>query len=129
MNQASSQRTRGYPLIALFLVITACGIIASLIAPAVRAIAEGQIGGRDALYSALIGTIVVMLLGGVIGLFHYQRGRGFLWGLITGAVIGVFAGPISLAPREAFGAVLALSFGGAAVIVLISIAFRIASRK
>jgi hypothetical protein len=129
MNQSTSPRTGGYPLIALFLVITACGIIAALIGPAARAVSDGRIGVRDAVLSSIISTVFVMLTGGIVGTFHYRRARGFCWGLITGAVIGVFVGPLVLAPRDAFGAVLALSFGGAAVIILISVAFRIASRK
>lgn len=129
MDRPPPRRTGGYPLIALFLVITACGIIASLIGPAVRAVSDGRVGVREAIYASMISTVVVMLTGGIVGLFHYRRTRGFVWGLVTGAVIGLFVGPLVLAPREAFGAVVALSFGGAAVIVLISVAFRIASRK
>ena len=115
-------------MISLFLVITACGIIAALIGPAARAISAGKIGAREVIYASLISTLIVMVTGAVVGMFHYRRARGLFWGLITGAVIGIFVGPLVLAPRESFGAVLALSFGGGAVIVLISVAFRIASR-
>jgi hypothetical protein len=128
MNQALQRRQGGYPLIALFLVITACGIIAALIGPAARAISDGRVGVREAFFSSVLSTVVVMLMGGIIGMFHYRRARGFGWGLLTGAVIGIFVGPLILAPHEAFGAVLALSFGGAVVIILISVAFRIAAR-
>ena len=129
MNQALPRRQGGYPLIALFLVITACGIIAALIGPAARAISDGRVGVREALVSSILSTVVVMLTGGIVGMFHYRRARGFGWGLLTGAVIGMFVGPLILAPLEAFGAVLALSFGGAVVIILISVAFRIAARS
>jgi len=129
MSKAPPTSTGGYPLIALFLVITACGIIASLIGPAVRAMSDGRIGVRDAINSSIASTVIVMLIGGVVGMFHYRRARGFGWGLVTGAVIGIFVGPLVLAPHESFGAVVALSFGGAAVIILITIAFRIASRR
>jgi hypothetical protein len=129
MTKVASSKAGGYPLVALFLVITACGIIASLIGPAARAISDGRIGVRDAISASLASTVVVMLIGGVIGLFHYRRARGFGWGLVTGAIIGIFVGPLVLAPHEAFGAVIALSFGGAAVIILITTAFRFASRK
>jgi hypothetical protein len=129
MQPPSVTRTGGYPLIALFLVITACGIIAALIGPAARAVSDGRVGVGDAIYASLISTVLVMLTGGVVGMFHYRRMRGLGWGLVTGAVIGMFVGPLMLAPHEAFGSVVSLSLGGAAVIVLISLAFRIASRK
>jgi F0F1-type ATP synthase assembly protein I len=129
MNQTLPRKSGGYPLVALFLVISACGIVAALLGPAARAMSEGRIGLQTAVYSVFLGMLAVMLVGGVVGLFHYRRLRGLVWGLITGAVLGMFAGPLVLAPRESFGAVVSLSFGGAVVIVLISLAFCIASRK
>jgi hypothetical protein len=129
MNQTATRRAGGYPLIALFLVLTGCGIIAALVGPAARAVSEGKIGLADALLSSVIGCVVVMVMGGVIGLFHYRRARGFGWGLLTGAVIGLFVGPLVLAPRESFGTIVSLSMGGAAVILLISAAFRLSSSK
>lgn len=114
---------------ALFLVLTACGIVASLLGPSIRAIVEGKVGLRDAILSSVIASGMVMLIGGAVGLFHYRRARGVGWGLLTGAVIGLLIGPLVLAPREALGTVIALTFGGAAVILLISVAFRLGSRS
>jgi hypothetical protein len=129
MKPVSAAASRGYPLISLFLVITACGIVAALMGPTARAIGSGSVSLQDAVLSSVASTVAVSILGGIVGLFHYRRARGFCWGLATGAVIGTFVGPLTLAPREVFGALLALSLGGAVVIVLISAAFRIASKN
>lgn len=129
MNQGATRASGGYPLIALFLVITACGVVAALIGPAIRSVADGKIGVVDALLSAGIGSIVGTVIGGAVGVFHYRRARGFGWGLLVGAVIGLFAGPLVLVPRESFGTVVTLSFAGSVVILLISAAFRISARS
>jgi hypothetical protein len=129
MNQVATRRPGGYPLIALFLVLTGCAIIAALVGPAARAVSDGKIGLADALLSMLVGSVVVMVMGGIVGLFHYRRARGFGWGLLTGGVIGLFVGPIVLAPRESFATVISLSVGGAVMIILIGVAFRLSSRK
>jgi hypothetical protein len=119
---------RGYPLIALFLVLTACGIVAALIGPAARAIAEGHLGAGDAMLAGAISSIAIMGLGGFIGLFHFHRGRGFSWGLITGAAVGLCAGPMIVSPREALGTMFGLSLGGTFVVLAMTAAFRLASR-
>jgi hypothetical protein len=120
--------TRGYPLIALFLILTACGIVAALVGPAMRNVMEGKIGARDAALAIMGCSISIMALGGLIGLFHFHRGRGFLWGIITGGVIGVFVGPMMMAPRTAMGTLVGLSLGGSAIIVLVAVAYRISVR-
>jgi hypothetical protein len=129
MTQTSSRTTSGYPLVALFLLLTACGIIAALVGPAARAISAGEVGWDDALLAAILSSVGAAGLGAVIGMFHYRRGRGLLWGLLVGSVIGVFLGPLMLAPASSFGSVIALSFGGAAVIVLVMVMFHVTSRR
>lgn len=128
MNQSATRATGGYPLIALFLVLTACGVIAALIGPAVRAVADGKVGVMDAVLAACAGATAGTIVGGVVGLFHYRRTRGFAWGLLVGATIGLFSGPLVLVPRESFGTVVTLAFAGSVVILLISAAFRVSAR-
>jgi hypothetical protein len=127
VNSAKTQR--GYPLIALFLVITGCGVIAALVAPAMRGIISGTVGSGDAVAAGTACAVLIMVLGGIVGVFHYHRGRGFVWGLLTGATIGIFAGPMIIAPRGELGTMLGLSMGGTAVIMMVTVAFRLASRR
>jgi hypothetical protein len=129
MPTKSSSSQRGYPLIALFLVITGCGIIAALVGPAMRGIFAGSVGPGDAAYTSTASAILIMTLGGIVGMFHYHRGRGFFWGLVTGSAIGIFVGPMMMTPRGSLNAMLGLSVGGTAVILLVTTAFRLAARR
>ena len=94
-----------------------------------RNVFDGKIGAKDAVTAVIISSVCVMGLGGIIGLFHFHRGRGFLLGTITGGAVGVFVGPMIMAPREALGTIVGLSFGGSAIIVLVAIAYRLSSRS
>ena len=129
MPTKSSTTQRGYPLIALFLVITGCGIIAALVGPAMRGIFSGSVGPSDVAYTGAASAILIMTLGGIVGMFHYHRGRGFFWGLVTGSAIGIFVGPMMMTPRGALSSMLGLSVGGTAVILLVTTAFRLAARR
>jgi hypothetical protein len=124
-----TEPARGYPLIALFLVLTACGVVAALVAPALRTIFDGKIGAKDAVTACIVSSVCIMALGGIIGLFHFHRGRGFLLGIITGGAVGIFVGPMVMAPREALGTIVGLSVGGSAIVVLVAVAYRISNRS
>ena len=115
---------RNYPLSALFVLMAACGVITALMTPVVRAVVAGSVGAPEAVFAGFLGLIAVMLLGGVVGLYHCQHGRGLLWGLLTGAVIGVVAGPVVLSPASAFSSLIAMSAGGAVVLLLVGVALR-----
>lgn len=129
MHTRKVQPSRGYPLIALFLILTACGVVAALVGPAMRGIFEGKIGAWNAAATIVASSVSIMVLGGIVGLFHFHRGRGLLWGLITGAAVGTFVGPIVIAPREALGTIVGLSLGGSAIVVLVAAAYRMSSRS
>ena len=129
MSAKSATTQRGYPLIALFLVITGCGIIAALVGPAMRGIFDGTVGPGDAAYAGGASAVLIMTLGGIVGMFHYHRGRGFFWGLVTGSAIGIFAGPMIVTPRGSLSTMLGLSVGGTVVILLVTTAFRMAARR
>lgn len=118
-----------YPLSALFVLVAACAVIASLITPVVQSIADGTVGVSEAVGAGVTGTLVTLLLGAVVGLYHYRRLRGVLWGALTGALIGMIAGPVVVAPASAFPSLMSISAFGALVLVLIGAGFRLVQRS
>ena len=124
----SANSTHSYPLSALFVLVAACAVIASLITPVVRSVADGTIGVSEAVGASISGTLITMLLGAIVGLYHYRRLRGVLWGVLTGAVIGVIAGPVVLAPASDFPSLMSISAFGALILVLIGAGFRLVQR-
>jgi len=115
----ASRRTsgRGYPLSALLLLVTACAVITAVVAPILRG--PRQAGWGDLLGAAIVGAVSLGVLGLVLGLFHYSRWRGVLW--------GVLLGPLIFVPLASFPEVLLTAVGGALVIVGVAAVARLTS--
>ncbi len=118
---------RGYPLSALFVLVAICGILLAQVTPIVRTAMAGEIGWLETLVSALIGGLAVMFLGALIGMYHYRRWRGIGLGALTGLLIGIAAGPMTLVPADKSPRILAVAVGGAAVLLAVGAGLRITS--
>ena len=116
---------RGYPLSALLLLVTACAVITAVVAPILRG--PRQAGWGDLLGAAIVGAVSLGVLGLVLGLFHYSRWRGVLWGVLLGGVLGVLLGPLIFVPLASFPEVLRTAVGGALVIVGVAAVARLTS--
>lgn len=106
---------RGYPLSSLLLLVTACAVIVAVVAPILRGPQPAGLG--ELLAAAIFGGTALAVLGLILGLFHYSRWRGVLWGVPLGGVLGVLLGPLIFVPPASFPEVLATAIGGALVIV------------
>lgn len=109
--------------------MAACAVVAALVAPIARAIGEGKVGISAAAEASACGTVLVMLLGAVIGLYHHRPARGLGWGILTGGGIGMVMGPVVLSPQDAFPSLLTMSIGGAAAMLALSAMIRGAARQ
>jgi len=114
---------RSYPLGALFVLVAAAGVISALLSPVVRAVVAGQVGFVEAVSASVGGALCGMVLGAVVGLYHYRLLRGLAWGTLTGGVIGMLVGPVVLAPGHAFGSLMTVSVTGAAALLISAAAF------
>ena len=94
-----------------------------------KSIADGTLGVSEAMRASVTGTLITLVLGAVVGLYHYRRLRGVLWGALTGGMIGLIAGPVALAPASAFPSLMSISTSGAVVLVLIGAGFRLVERS
>lgn len=80
---------RGYPLGALFLLLTVSGMLAGLVSVAVRSNDRNWQG-------ALVTGVVAMLLGGIIALARTTRLRPAIVVATTGLVVGGLAGSVAV---------------------------------
>ena len=129
MEESSQQANRRvYPLSVLFIVTAGCAIVAALMTPLLRAVGDGQVGLLEAGLIAIWGSGFGMAIGGVVGLYHFRRMRGLLWGLVTGMFVGAALGPLSLVPVDAVPSLFGLSLVGSAVLVAAAAAFRLSGR-
>jgi len=118
------RRQQSFPLSALFVMIAVCGVIASMVGPMARATISDNIGVTDVAAASFLGSLIVMLLGAIVGLYHHRKARGAMWGILVGAWIGMVAGPTVLTPADAFPLLIKTSVAGAAMLVGVGLAFR-----
>jgi peptidoglycan/LPS O-acetylase OafA/YrhL len=116
---------RGYPLSALFLLVTASGVVLAMVTPVFRGPQEA--GWTELLIASIAGGGLLSLVGLLLGLFHYSRWRGVLSGGLLGAVLGLLLGPLIFASPSSLPLVLLSSLGGAVVIVAVAAVARLTS--
>jgi len=119
----------GYPLSALFVLLAASAVVSALLTPVVHAVVAKDLTGEQVAMASFVGAILVALVGGVIGLYHYRPWRGVGWGVLTGGIIGTLIGPVVLAPPEAIGQLVTMSIGGSIVLLITGAAFGFSARE
>lgn len=129
MEQTDPNVKQSYPLSALFVLVAACAVVCTLLTPIVRAIVSGNVGGKETAIASVGGSLLAMLVGAVVGLYHYRPYRGLAWGILCGGVIGMIAGPVVLAPPESLDSLMTMSIAGAIVLVITGAAFGLARRN
>ena len=92
VNANPSSPSRGYPLSALFLLVTASGVVLAMVTPIFRGPQEA--GWTELLIASIAGGVLLSLLGLFLGLFHYSRWRGVLVGRALGRSPGPAAGAV-----------------------------------
>ena len=92
MEQTDRSVHSGYPLSALFVLLAACAVVSALLAPVARALVAKVVTVEQVAVTSFVGLLLVGLVGGVIGLYHYRPLRGVGWGVLTGGIIGALIG-------------------------------------
>src|SRR3954468_21559634 len=87
---------RGYPIGALFVLMTVCAVLLAGISPLAQNFNSGTVSFEAFLGALGIGALAGMLLGMVLGLFQFQMARGVATGAVAGCVIGLIAGGFAL---------------------------------
>lgn len=116
---------RGYPLSALLLLVTASAVVMAVAAPILRG--PRQAGLVELVAASIAGGVLLGGLGLLLGLFHYSRWRGVLWGGLLGGVLGLLLGPLIFVTPAGFPEVLLTAVGGALVIVGVAAVARLTS--
>ena len=119
MSDTIHNRRRSYPLSVLFVLMTACGVVSAFTAPVVRAVVSGGLRVTDALVAHVVGGLVGLMIGAILGLYHYRRVRGLFWGVATGIGVGFMAGPIVLAPPRESAHLAITSVCGAVLLFIL----------
>ncbi len=114
---------RGYPLGALFVLVTACAVLAAGIAPLVRLAIETTIDG-SALLIVGCGAVSGIVMGIVIGLMQFNRGSGVIMGVGIGLILGTVAGAMAQLSTDQIMATAMAMTAGSGLIVVVAVVMR-----
>jgi hypothetical protein len=115
---------RGYPLGALFVLVTACAVLVAGITPLVRLIQEGQADGPTFFTAAVVGAVLGTLVGLILGLFQFRMGMGIAMGASLGSVLGIICGLISLLRADQLITAALAMTAGSGLIVAVAVIMR-----
>jgi hypothetical protein len=123
---ASRPRSRGgFPLSALFVLVTIVAVLAAMLSPLARSGIDGRWAGGGMALCAIAGLVA----GAVAGTFRRPSWLFVLIGTVIGLALGLFIGPLAGAHIAALPAILAACFGGAVAIVVVGVFVRLAERR
>jgi FtsH-binding integral membrane protein len=126
-------RGQSFSLAALFLLVALCAILTAQLSPLIREWARGSSASGTVAFRFDPGELVAwtissfllgMFYGGVIGAYHYRRARGVTWGIVTGLLLGLVAGPIAYASTRMPVHTLVTAVGGAFILVGVATMYR-----
>ncbi|MBW8883209.1 MAG: hypothetical protein JF612_00220, partial [Planctomycetia bacterium] len=71
---------RGYPLGALFVLVTACAVLVAGVTPLVQMVQHGNIESMPFLFSLAAGALGGIVIGVILGLMQFRMGLGVVMG-------------------------------------------------
>jgi hypothetical protein len=120
----NSQSQSGYPIGALFVLVTLGAVLTVAIAPQIRDLGRDGADVTRAVGSALIGGVCGLALGMILGALSHRWIRGLLVGAGWGLVLGAIAGLISTASLSHLPRMTAAMIVGSAIIVIVAYVMR-----
>jgi hypothetical protein len=114
---------QGYPLGALFVLVTLCAVLVAGAAPLIRMSRE-EIEPIPFLVALGGGAIGGMIVGLVMGLLQFRVGLGLLMGAGVGATIGAAAGMMSLLSNEQILTAAAAMTAGSGLVIAVALVMR-----
>ena len=115
---------RGYPLGALFVVVTACAVLVAGVSPLARMAANEDADLGRGLIAAAIGAGWGAFIGVLVGLIGHRTPLAAGLGAASGLVIGAAGGVICLLPARELTPAAAAMTAGSALIVGVALLMR-----
>lgn len=116
---------RGFPIGALFLLITVSAVLAAHVMPVFPAVRGNQTGLQVAILAAVAACLFANLLGMVIGLFQSRPWLGLFLGGAIGGAVGLIAGPACVVPEKDFLSMFVASLVGSIMLLVFAVTMRV----
>lgn len=114
----------GYPLAALFVLVTIAAVLTAAIAPLARQVQRGELEWTTPVLAAGIGALALGVICLVLGGAIFGWVRGMLLGGLAGAVVGTVAGPLALVNSRDLLPVTVAMIAGSLLAVILALGMR-----
>jgi len=119
---------RGYPLGALFVLVTVCAVLAAGVTPLVQMVQQGNVESMPFVLALAAGALGGMVIGVIMGLMQFRMGLGVILGTTLGLILGGTAGAMSLlSAHQLLTTALAMT-AGSGLIVIVAVVMRRAEK-
>ena len=117
-------KSRGYPIGALFVLVSVCAVLAAGVTPLARtAVGGGELEGDLGWYVG-IGAICGLVCGAILGAIYYRFPVGMAMGLGAGTIIGAASGAMALMPGNQLITAAAAMTAGSGLVVGVALVMR-----
>ena len=117
-------KSRGYPIGALFVLVSTCAVLAAGISPLARGAAQGNELLGEPGWAIGLGAMCGLVCGAILGVVYYRFPIGLLMGVAAGVVIGAVAGAMAMMPGNQLITAAAAMTAGSALVVGVALVMR-----
>ena len=115
---------RGYPLGALFVVVTTCAVLIAGVTPLARATMGGEPEYVPLFIALGMGALFGLIVGAAVGVLQFRAVLGVMLGGSAGTIIGLAAGAMALLSQRQVGPAAAAITAGSILIVGVALVMR-----
>jgi hypothetical protein len=115
---------RGYPLGALFVLVTLSAVLVAGITPLVRKVFAEGTGAWEAFGAMAAGATAGAIVGMVVGALEFRRGMGVLMGGGVGTLLGGAAGLMAMLPAGQIATAAVAMLVGSSLVVGVAVLMR-----
>jgi hypothetical protein len=120
----TNSEPRGYPIGALFVLVTVGAVLTVAVTPQIRELGRGGANVAVVIGAVMAGGVVGLVLGGILGMLSHRWSTGLALGAGTGLLLGMVAGLIGTTPAEHVPRMAVAMIVGSAIIVVVAYVMR-----
>ncbi|HUE73294.1 MAG TPA: hypothetical protein VMP01_20620 [Pirellulaceae bacterium] len=115
---------RGYPIGALFVLVTVGAVLTVAVTPQIRELGREGANVTAAIGAVIAGGVVGLVLGAILGMLSHRWSTGLVLGAGSGLLVGMVAGLIGTTPTQHVWRMAVAMIAGSVIIVVVAYVMR-----